>query len=235
MVTPVFGRREIPLHAKIGISALISYIIYNFIPEADLGISLWQLTFLTVKEVIVGLAMGYITLMMFSSLYIAGELIDMEMGFGMVNVIDPQSNTQIPLMGNFFHLITIMIFLTVDGHHVLISSILKSFEIIPLGKAYFKHQFISAIAASFSDMFLIGIKVSLPIISIVFLVDIALGIIARTVPQMNIFLVGLPVKITAGILGIIFVLPMYLVALDVIFNGTFDNILKVIEGMWGGP
>lgn len=234
ILTPVFGRREIPTQGRIGLAALISYIVYNFVPNIKYSGKLWILFTLIIKEITVGIAMGYITLLMFSSLYLAGEVIDMEMGFGIVNVMDPQSNTQVPLMGNFYYILTLIVFLTVNGHHILISALIKSYSIVPLGEAIFGKSFLNAIIASFSDMLVIGAKVSLPIVAIIFVTDFALGIIARTVPQFNVFLVGLPLKIFVGIAGLVIILPMYLIALDVIFNGTFDNIVAVIEGMWKG-
>lgn len=235
MLTPIFGRKEIPALGRIGIASLVSYFAYNIVPDIDFGGQILNLLILVLKEITVGISMGYITLLMFSSLYLAGEVIDMEMGFGIVNVIDPQSNTQVPLMGNFYYILTLIIFLTVNGHHVLISAIFKSYDVIPLGKAVFGESFFNAITTSFRDMFIIGAKVSLPIVAIIFVTDFALGIIARTVPQINIFLVGLPIKIFVGIAGLIVILPMYLIALDVIFDGTFDNIVAIIEGMWKGP
>lgn len=234
MLTPVFGRKEIPIQGRIGLATLISYIIYNFVPNLDYNSQLWIVFILIVKEIIVGIAMGYITLLMFSSLYLAGEVIDMEMGFGIVNVMDPQSNVQVPLLGNFLYMLTFIVFLTMNGHHVLISVLIKSYEIIPLGQATFGKTFLDAIISSFSDMFIIGVKVSLPIVAIIFMTDFALGIVARTVPQFNVFLVGIPLKIFVGIAGLITILPMYLIALDVIFNGTFDNIVTIIEGMCRG-
>jgi len=231
MLTPVFGRREFPAQAKIGLAGFLALIIYPLIQDTAADLNMWDLATLVVKETFVGLSIGYITLMMFSSLYVAGQIIDMQMGFGIVNVMDPQSNTQVPLMGNFYYILTILIFLTVNGHHVLISALIKSFEIVPISRAVFEGRLLEIIVSSFKEMFLIGFKVSLPVISMIFLTDFAMGIIARTVPQMNVFIVGLPIKILVGIAGMIIVFPMYLVALDVIFNGTYDNILTLLQGM----
>jgi len=102
LITPVFGRREIPAQAKIGLSALLSIIVYPFVPEMSLSNDLWILAATILKEFMTGITMGYASFLLFSSLYLAGEIIDMEMGFGIVNVLDIQSNTQVPLMGNYF-------------------------------------------------------------------------------------------------------------------------------------
>jgi len=231
MLTPVFGRREFPTQAKIGLAGFLSLIIYPLIPDIAASFNILDLATLAVKETFVGLSIGYITFMMLSSLYVAGQIIDMQMGFGIVNVMDPQSNTQVPLMGNFYYILTILVFLTINGHQVLISALIKSFEIVPVSRAVFEGRLLEIIISGFKDMFLIGFKISLPVISMIFLTDFAMGIIARTVPQMNVFIVGLPIKILVGIVGMIIVFPMYLVALDVIFNGTYENILTLLQGM----
>jgi flagellar biosynthetic protein FliR len=235
MLTPVFGRREFPVQAKVGLAGLLSLIIYPFVPDVELNLDLWNLAVIIIRETFVGLSIGYITLLMFSSLYVTGEIIDMQMGFGIVNVIDPQSNAQVPIIGNFYYILTILVFLTVNGHHVLISALVKSFEIVPISGATFGLDFLSIIISSFREMFLIGFKVSLPVVSIIFITDLALGIIARTVPQMNVFIVGLPIKILVGIVGMVIVLPAYLVVLDVVFSGTYDNILTLLQGMLKVP
>lgn len=234
ILTPIFGRRDLPAQSKIGLSALLSYIVLPLIPAQSLNTNLWALAAVVLREVTVGLSMGYITLLVFSALHLAGQVIDMEMGFGMVNVMDPQSNTQVPMMGNFYYLLSLILFLSCNGHHVLISAMIKSFEIVPLGKAVFGEHFLMGIMESFQDVFILGVRISMPIVAIIFLTDFALGIIARTVPQMNVFIVGLPLKIALGILGMIIILPMYLVTFEGIFNGTYESIFMILKGMWTG-
>ncbi|HHX24033.1 MAG: flagellar biosynthetic protein FliR [Tepidanaerobacteraceae bacterium] len=235
ILTPIFGRREFPPQGKIGLAALVSFVVYPLISDLNTYNNVWIIGTHVLKEFTVGISMGYATFLVFTSLYLAGGIIDMEIGFGMVNVLDPQSNTQVPLMGNFFYILTILMFLTIDGHHMLISTIIKSYEILPLGQAVFHSDFLLAVIACFKEMFLLGVKIALPIVSIVFLTNLALGIIARTVPQMNVFIVGLPIKITVGIVGMIMVFPMYFVVMDIIYNGSYENILSFLNGMWVRP
>lgn len=232
ILTPIFGRREYPTSVKIGLSVLVSLIIYPTISDVGLSGNLQQEFISVLRETAIGLTLGYVTLLMFSALYIAGEIIDMEMGFGIVNVIDPQSRSQVPLTGNFYYMLALMIFLSINGHHHLITAIIKSFEMVPLGKAVFSDKIFYDIISTFKDTFTIGVKISLPIVAMIFLTDFSMGIIARTVPQMNVFIVGLPIKIFVGIWGMIIVLPVFIIILDVIFNGTYDNLFSILTGMW---
>ena len=235
MLTPVFGRREYPVSVKLGLSVLVSLIISPTVLGTNYDGSLQKELILLLSEIAVGLTLGYVTLLMFSALYIAGEILDIEMGFGIVNVIDPQSRSQVPLTGNFYYMLALMIFLSINGHHHLITAIVKSFEMVPLGEAVFLDDLFYGIISIFKDTFMIGVKAALPIVAMIFLTDFALGIIARTVPQMNVFIVGLPIKILVGIWGMIIVLPMFLTILDVIFNGIYDNLFMILKGMWLNP
>ncbi|NLZ53293.1 MAG: flagellar type III secretion system protein FliR [Thermoanaerobacteraceae bacterium] len=235
ILTPVFGRREFPTKVKIGLGALLSIIVYPFITDIGFSGNLWILAASVLKEFMTGITMGYAAFLLFSSLYLAGEIIDTEMGFGIVNVLDSQSNTQVPLMGNYFYIITILLFLTANGHHMLISAIMRSYDLLPLSEAIYQEGLLNTIIASFKDMFLLGIKVALPVVSVIFLTDLALGIIARTVPQMNVFIVGLPVKIAVGMISMIMVFPMFFIIIDAIYNGVYEIILMTIKEMLVRP
>jgi flagellar biosynthetic protein FliR len=235
LITPVFGRREIPAQAKIGLSALLSIVVYPFVHDIYFDNNLWIIATIALKEFMTGITMGYAAFLLFSSLYLAGEIIDMEMGFGIVNVLDVQSNTQVPLMGNYFYIVTILLFLTVNGHHVLISAIMKSYDLLPLGGVVLQEGLIKEIVISFKDMFLLGVRIALPVVSVIFFTDLALGIIARTVPQMNVFMVGLPLKITVGLISMIMVFPMFFVIIDAFYNGSYEGILRIIKEMMVRP
>jgi len=217
------------------LAALLSIIVYPFIPDINFSDNLWILAASTLKEFITGITIGYGAFLLFSSLYLAGEIIDMEMGFGIVNVLDVQSNTQVPLMGNYFYILTILLFLTANGHHMLISAIIKSYDLLPLSEAVFQEGLLNALIVSFKDMFLLGVKIALPVVSVIFLTDLALALIARTVPQMNVFMVGLPVKIAVGMISMIMVFPMFFIILDAVYNGTYENILITIKEMLVRP
>lgn len=231
LTVPIFGRRDFPPPGKIGLSILLAFIISPIIGDISFDGNLLLLIIYVLKETLVGLTIGYITVVTFSALYLAGQILDMQLGLGIANVLDPQLNTQIPLLGSFYYMLTLTIFVIVNGHHVLISALIKSFEIIPIGKAVFSQNFLTSIIICFKEMFIVGIKISIPILAIILLTDIAFAIIARIVPQMNVFLVGLPIKFILGIIIIILALPTYLIALDVIFNGLYDNIFYVLQGM----
>jgi len=235
VVTPVFGRREIPVQTKICMAFLLAILVYPMIDNTNIETNLSSVLNSVIRETTIGIAMGFTCLLMFSTLYVAGEMIDVQMGFSMVNVIDPQSNSQVPLMGNFFYILALLIFLTVNGHHILISALIRSYEILPIDAALFGQGFLRSLVQTFIQIFVLGIKIAFPVVSMILVVDIALGIIARAVPQMNVFIIGLPGKIAAGMVGMIMVMPTYLIALDLIYNGIFNNLLTLLKGMLAQP
>ncbi|ADL07876.1 flagellar biosynthetic protein FliR [Thermosediminibacter oceani] len=235
ILTPVFGRREFPVQGRLGVSALIAVILYPVVNKIPLPDNLWDTVILFIRETAVGLSIGFITFVVFSAVYICGEIIDLQMGFGIVNVIDPQTNAQIPVMGNFFYILTILIFLSINGHHVLLNALMKSYDILPLGGAGLHDSFLEGMLKSFFEMFAAGVKMSIPVVAATFLADFALGVIARTVPQMNVFIVGLPFKIIIGFIALIIALPMYVLALDVLFSGSYKSIQLILRGMLNSP
>ncbi|KXG77627.1 Flagellar biosynthetic protein FliR [Fervidicola ferrireducens] len=232
---PFFGRREFPFQARAGLAALVTSLIYPVVNKVAFQGSLWETVALFVKEAAVGFLMGFVVFLMFSAVYILGEIIDFEMGFGIVSVLDPQINTQVPILGNFFYILTILIFLNINGHHVLLGTLIRSFEVLPPGEPVLTQNLLYGILESFYAMFEAGVKMSLPLISATFLADFALGIMARTVPQMNVFIVGLPFKIVIGVFFLIIILPTFVTALDVLFNGSYEMLELILQGMTKKP
>ncbi|HHY13536.1 MAG TPA: flagellar type III secretion system protein FliR, partial [Thermoanaerobacterales bacterium] len=124
-----------------------------------------------------------------------------------------------------------LIFLTINGHHHMLSSVIKSYELLPVGAVTLKEPLFNNVIHLFNKTFIIAFKMSLPVIGVILLTDIALSLISRTMPQMNIFIVGIPIKVTIGIFVIAFCLPMYLVILDIMFNGIYNDVYSFLKVM----
>src|SRR5690625_2637536 len=208
MMLPIFSYRTIPTMFKIGFSFFLSLVTMSVLGSTAVQVD--HLFFmLLLKEVMVGLLIGLIAYMIVSAVQIAGGFIDFQMGFAIANVIDPQTGAQSPIMGQYFYMIALLFLLAVDGHHLLIDGIHYSFQLIPLdgfmsvqdnGLASFTIQV-------FNQLFLTAFQMAITIVGCLFLVDVALGIVARTVPQLNVFVVGLPIKIFVSFVVVLFFLP----------------------------
>lgn len=217
LVSPFFSSQNIPNRFKVGLTFFLSIILTSTlqISVSDLEIPMIVLIF---KELLVGSIIGFISYIFFSSFYVMGQIVDMNIGFGMINVVDPQNRIQVPLMGNFYYILAFLLLLTIDGHYTIINSIVDSYEFIPIGAFKITENIAYFIINLISKMFILGFRLSMPVFFTIFLLDILLGILVRTIPQMNIFVVGLPLKIFIGIIAILISIP--------VFNGIVSNSFK---------
>ncbi|MGE5676483.1 MAG: flagellar biosynthetic protein FliR [Pseudomonadota bacterium] len=235
VITPVFGRTELPSYLKIGLAFFCSYIIVPLLGDIQVQYTtLLGFTVIVVKEFLVGIIIGYVSFIVFSALYFAGMLIDYQMGFGMVNVLDPTMNTQVPLTGNFIYIFATVLLLAMDGHHILLSALFKSYSILPINGFEFTEAMVNNITTIFSEVFLIGFKISIPVVAAILLSEVALGILNRTVPQMNVFMVGMPFKIALGLLTLYLMLPVFIQVMTVIFDRMYGYIYLIIRSMAKG-
>lgn len=230
MLTPIYGSRNIPAHVKIALGLTISIILFPMIYNDEIKITeqLLPYTFLIISEFLVGLIIGFVSSLVFTAIQMCGQILDTQIGFGIVNVIDPQSGNQIPLVGNFLYILALLVFLAINGHHVVLGALVASFKFLPLTGVVFKAAISQFVVGLIKHIILIALQISLPVLAALLLIDIALGILSRTMPQMNIFIVGVPAKIFTGIFILSLVLPFYIYFLEKTFNGMYKNIYDVL-------
>lgn len=219
-LVPFFSIKGTPALAKIGFSVALTALILPGIGTITVPEDLLHYSLLVIKEVMVGLLLGYVTMLTFNAVRMAGEIIDIQMGFSMATVFDPQNQTRITLTGQFLYLVQILLFLAVDGHHSLLMAISYSYTLIPVMAGGFKITLVAAIFKLFVQVFSLGIRIAIPFMVVFLICDISLGIIARTVPQLNIFVLGFPVKIGIGLFTLAAVIP----ALTVLINNIFTQM-----------
>lgn len=235
ILTPLFGTKTIPTIFKIGLAFFTTIILLGFVNiNVDVN-NIYQFFILVFKEFLVGLLIGLASMISFSSIYLAGQLIDYQLGFGIVNVLDIEQQSQVPLMGNFIYILTILLFMLINGHHRLFIMLLQSYSMIPVGGVILHIGNMNAIMTKIvTGMFVLGFRISAPIIIATLLSDLALSIISRTIPQLNVFMVGMPLKIFIGIFTMFIMLPMYLAIIDVLFNGMYSDIYLFFKAMTKG-
>lgn len=231
MVTmPLFSYRTIPNRLKLGLSFFLAMIITMTlnVPSVELN-SMFIL--LIIKEVLIGLLIGVAAYMIISAVQLAGSFIDFQMGFAIANVIDPQTGVQSPIIGQLFNIMALLIMLSTNAHHLLINGILNSFQYIPIDQLFIQlsnGQVAETIIIAFQNMFLIALQMALPIVGSLFLVDIAIGIVARTVPQLNVFVVGLPLKMGVSFLMIFLLFSALFMTIHELIQYMIEVIKKLI-------
>ncbi|MBS4189245.1 flagellar type III secretion system protein FliR [Bacillus sp. FJAT-49705] len=235
LMMPLFSYRSIPTAAKIGLGFFMALIMMFTIDIPEISIDSHYFL-LVMKEALIGLLIGFIAYLILSAIQIAGGFIDFQMGFAIANVIDPQTGAQSPLMGQYLYTIALFFLLTVNGHHLMLDGIFYSYQFIPLDKPWIpfgNEDMADYIIKAFNSMFVIAFQMSIPIVGCLFLVDIALGIVARTVPQLNVFVVGLPVKIGVSFIVLIAVMSIMLVVVSQLFETmlyTMRGLMDIIGG-----
>lgn len=230
---PFFASRNIQPSLRAFLSILLALLFVPLFSVTDLILpnTVWSLALMLLREVGLGLALGYAGSVIFSAFQVAGQVIDMQIGFGMINVLDPQSGRQIPLVGNLLHLIAMLIFLAYNGHHFLFHALWSSWQLVPPGGSWGSPNMLWEIVRAITVMFIAGIEIATPVLGALFLADLALAIMARTIPQLNIFVVGLPMKSLLGLFTLAFSLPVYGVFLRIVLTEvqrTIDIILSLM-------
>ncbi|NSL51169.1 flagellar biosynthetic protein FliR [Calidifontibacillus erzurumensis] len=235
VTVPLFSYRNIPAVHKVGFSFFLSYIMFFTIEHPIIEID-EKFFLLLLKEILVGLLLGLIAFMVMSAVQIAGGFIDFQMGFAIANVIDPQTGAQSPIMGQYLYTFAMLLMLSIDAHHLLLDGIFYSYKFIPLNELSISlgsEKLAALIAKTFGTMFIIAFQMSIPIVGCLFLVDLALGITARTVPQLNIFVVGLPVKILASFFILLAVLPAFMFLFEKLFESMILSMRSLLQ-IFGG-
>jgi flagellar biosynthetic protein FliR len=228
---PVFGSKVIQVYARIGLAILLALFM---LPMSVLALSrqpasLLMLAWWVVLELTYGLSAGFVAGLFLQSVQMAGQLIDMQIGFGMVNVFDPQFGQQVPLMGNFQFLLALVVFLALQGHHMLITAMAENFRAVPLGVQLQMDSGAMFMVDAVANMFVMALRIALPVLGTVLMTDIALGILARIMPQMNVFVVGITGKLVVGLFMMFLILPFYVSFLEVGFEGIYRDFSTILE------
>lgn len=230
---PIFASRQLPGRIKVLIIILLAAVMSSFVP-IQYAIKLDNpVIFIAamVSEVLIGYAFGFVAYVLFAAIQLAGQLMDNQMGFSMVNVLDPQSGIQIPVMGNFYYLLALIIYLSLNGHHYLLQAVVQSYQVIPVLGANLGNGFISIIVSVTVYMVVIAVKIATPVVFAILITNVAMGFIARTVPQMNVFIVGMPLNIMVGLFTLIILTPVYIWFINVMFFEFIQYLDAIVLSM----
>ncbi|NLY80672.1 MAG: flagellar type III secretion system protein FliR [Lysinibacillus sp.] len=201
VTVPFFSYRTIPPQLKIVLALMLSWMMYYTIQAEAIPID-GNYILLIIKEAMFGLIIGLAAAIVISTVQIAGGFIDFEMGFAMANIVDPLTGAQSPLLGHFFNILILYVLIAINGHHLILDGIYYSYQFLPIddypnfgdaGMAEFAAKLIGTI-------FALAFQMSAPMVATLLLVTLAIGITGKTVPQLNIFVVGFPLKIIVGFL-----------------------------------
>ncbi|MCB0176602.1 MAG: flagellar biosynthetic protein FliR [Anaerolineae bacterium] len=233
MSTPIFNSRSIPTLAKIGLAGLLS-IIFLPLLEIPSGAGLTvlptntlSLVLMIAQEVLVGVLIGFVTGLVFTTVSIAASMMSLQVGFRSANLFDPFINTPTSALEQFYTLLAIALFLNINGHHWFIQALARTFQVLPLGSFVLDQITIERLVMFTGEIFISATRIALPVMGTLLLTDLGLGLIARAVPQIQVFFLGLPVKIGLGLVTLAFTLVLTAPLIKQLFSEISSNILAI--------
>ncbi|MCH8557595.1 MAG: flagellar biosynthetic protein FliR [Balneolia bacterium] len=232
MTAPYFSTAAFPVQVKIFLSMIISILLYSVIPAENVFMppdaSAIFIARVIIIEVLVGAAMGLTGQLVFAGLELAGRLISLKIVLGFASVVDTMTQQQSTLISNLFSMIAVLIFLAIDGDKIYILAMVKSFEVIPLSQAaiHLTGPYLLDVAVY---LFVIGVQIASPFLVVLFLLDLALAIFARIMPQANIMFIALPIKLGVGFVLLLLISPYLPAAFTVMLQQLFDFLLELLE------
>lgn len=236
MTAPIFAtRNNVPMQFRVGLAVFIAFLVF-FTAGTDRSIPIdAEYVYYIVRESLIGVLLGFVAYLFFTVVQIAGAFIDMQMGFGIANVIDPMTGVQSPVFGSFKYVVAVLLFLSLDGHHYLLLGIMDSYQVIPLDNTFFTalasgHP-TEMLTRSLSAAFTLAFQMAAPVVASMFLADLALGILAKTAPQFNIFVIGLPLKVFLGITIMMLLVPGFAFLFQNLFSTMFEHMNLMMRAL----
>jgi flagellar biosynthesis protein FliR len=215
LLAPFFSNQMFPAQVRIAFALMTAFVMAPSLPlsliPAQLDLS--SVAAICVGEIFVGLIIGFAALCVFAGLQFAGQIVSFQLGFSLINLIDPQTNVESPVFSFFYNYIGLLLFLLINGHHWFLQAINESFSTMAVGGIHMQAQLAGHIIGLSAHILVIGIRIAGPIIAVTVISDVLIGIIGRTAPQINILIVGMPFKLLVGFgcMGFsLYFLPRYL-------------------------
>ena len=233
-ISPFLGSMNVSARLRAGAAVGVAVILFPVVMklqvlQAPASVLLFAAT--VIKELFIGWLIGLVAFITLSAVNLAGKVMDMQVGFAVVNMMDPTTQQQTGLIGNFLYNLSIIYFLITNGHHIILSALAESFRIIPLNSMVWNDSLPQLMTDLTAGIWLNGMKIAMPITFAILLTNVGMGILARTMPQMNIFVVGIPMHLMVGTTMLSMILPFYLLFLDVMFNEMYANISIALKAL----
>lgn len=232
VVAPVFGHRSIPPHAKIGLAVFVTLVFLPLesqqlaaVPNGLIGLVLAM-----AKEVAVGLIVAFTVILVMIGLQMAAQLVGVQIGFGIGQLVDPLSGVGSATLDQFYMVLATLVFLTMNGHYLVIEGLGRTFDVVPVNEFDATALQGDGMLLLLAAMFVIAIRIALPVMAAMLLTDLTLGFVARSFPQLNVLVVGLPLKVLVGLLVLMISLPATALLMDQAFGRLLDDIALAIEG-----
>ena len=231
MSAPIFGARSVPVRIRVSLALLLSIVIAPLIQSAD-GIELvsGQGFIVATHQILIGLAMGFLMQLMFTAIVLMGQSMAMSMGLGFASAIDPQNGVTVPVVSQMFMILATLLFLSMDGHLVMLAGLVASFELYPVAQSAILEASFFNLVNWASYIFLMALVMALPLMVTVLLVNLVFGIMTRAAPQLNIFAVGFPMTILIGFMMMFLTMGVF----EMRATSLFESGAEMLADLFGG-
>ena len=209
VAAPLFSGRDIPRGVKLGLGLLTALIVFPTVPAGSDGLTadLGSAALAAAAELAVGLTLGFLATMLFSAFQLAGQHIGQQMGIALADVIDPFSENEVPVIGQFQNSLALLVYVAAGGHRLLVGAAAESFRTVPLGGFRVTPGLVGSLVGASGRILELSFQIAAPVLVALFLSTVALGFVARAVPQMNILMLSFPLQIGLGLGVLIWTLP----------------------------
>lgn len=229
MSAPIVGTRSIPVRVRLSIAIAVTIVIAPVIPEVELIDPLSIQGLLTsMQQVFIGIAMGLCIRVVFVVLELAGQLLGQLMGLMLASMVDPQNGSQLPIIGQFYLLLATLLFLSIDGHLIMIHALAMSFHELPVGTSGISRDALWEFLMWVNAVIAAAVLISMPAIASMLIVNLAFGVMTRSAPQLNIFAVGFPFMIIVGVIVIYLSLDTFIPHMQSLFDDAFRMLHKIL-------
>jgi len=229
VAAPMFGARSMPVHTKVGLAIVLSLIV---LPLNTTGLdvaptNLYLFASMLGSEVIVGLAIGVGVMLVFQGLEMAASLVSVQIGFGMSQLLDPISGAPTGTLEQFYKILITLIFFAINGHYLVVQGFLRTFEVVPAGTAGLDVIAGDRVIPFFGTLLVSSVQIALPVFGALILTDLVLALVSRAVPQLNVLVVGFPLKIGVGLVALVAAMPL----MTAFIGATLGRSLVEVNGL----
>ncbi len=230
VAAPIFSTSMVPMKIRLIIAVSISIAIFpSLTPTSQLDPVSLDMFLMILQQILIGVSLGFVMQFIFAAVVNGGQLIGMQMGLGFAQMMDPQTGVNVPVVSQFYNIIAVLLFLSINGHLVLLQIVAESFDLIPVDGSGLSMSGIESLVFFSSWMFSGALIMVLPAVVSLLMINMVMGVITRATPQMNIFAIGFSITITAGFVVIMVTLSTALPQLALLFNEGFMFMRELLN------
>lgn len=234
MTAPILSEKSIPKRVKVGLGLLMTFAIAPSLPPVNVPIFSVQAGWLALQQMLIGVAIGFTMQLAFAAVRTAGELIGLQMGLSFATFVDPGSHLNMPVLARLIDMLAMLLFLSFNGHLWLISMLADTFHTLPIGASPVNSNAFLALTRAAGLVFLNGLMLALPVITLLLTVNLSLGLLNRMAPQLSVFVIGFPVTLTVGLILMALLMPLIAPFCEHLFGEIFDLLADIIRELPAG-